>query len=60
MPWSVLEAEAAIGKLWNLSISAVQRRLSQNLRSVSALYDNNIRSGADKQYQDCRADTGRT
>ena len=37
MPWSVLEAEAAIGKLWNLSISAVQRRLSQNLRFVSEL-----------------------
>ena len=59
MPWSVIEAEAEIGKLWTLPISAVQRRLSQNLRFVSALYDTDSRDGAGNQYQTCRADTGR-
>ena len=34
MPWDVSEAEVALGELWNVSIPAVQRQLSQNLLYV--------------------------
>ncbi len=37
MPWNVREAEVELGTLWKLSLSAVQRRLSRNLRSLVAL-----------------------
>ena len=37
MPWNVNEAEVVLGALWNLSIPAVQQRLSQNLLYVSGV-----------------------
>lgn len=37
MPWNVREAEVELGTIWNVSLSTVQRRLSRNLRSLSAL-----------------------
>ena len=39
MPWNVHEAEVVLGKLFNLSASAVQRQLSMNLRHTSGVYD---------------------
>ncbi len=38
MPWNVHDAEVVLGKILNLSVSAVQRRLSLNLRHVSDVY----------------------
>lgn len=35
IPWDVREAEVVLGKLFDLSVSAVQRQLSLNLRHVS-------------------------
>ena len=39
MPWDVKEAEEALGSLWNLSAVRVQRQLSQNLRHLVSIRD---------------------